>query len=34
MKKILLGLLLFSTSISFGVLIYLLYNFVNILETL
>lgn len=34
MKKFLLGILLFSTSISFIVLGVLLYNFVTILETL
>ncbi len=34
MKKILLGILLFSTSVSFIILGVLLYNFVTILETL
>ncbi len=34
MKKILLGVLLFSTSVSFIILGVLLYNFVTILETL
>ncbi len=34
MKKIWLGLLLISTSISFIILAYLLYNFVTILNTL
>jgi hypothetical protein len=34
MKKILLGLLLISTSVSFIVLGYLLYSFVMVLQTL
>ena len=34
MKKFLLGILLLSTSISFVILGYLLYNFITVLETL
>lgn len=34
MKKLLLSVLVLCTSISFGILIYLLYNFVMVLQTL
>jgi hypothetical protein len=34
MKKLWLSVLVLCTSISFGVLIYLLYNFVMVLQTL
>lgn len=34
MNKLFMSILILCTSISFGVLIYLLYNFIMILQTL